>query len=86
MSIFILLCQTSRGQRWIELTVYSKIIQDVGPTLLPDEEISDLAAAEGAVNEKVAERNATVEKLGEEFRRASVFLLRDRSMSFRTDT
>jgi len=53
----------------------SKIIQDVGPTLLPDEELSDLAAAEGAVNEKVAERNAIVDRLGDELRRMSSLLL-----------
>jgi hypothetical protein len=63
-----------------------KIIQDVGPTLLPDEEISDLAAAEGAVNEKVAERNAMVEKLGEEFRRmCTPSSLSDNTLSICTD-
>ena len=60
-----MLCDARRG----DLLTDSKIIQDVGPTLLPDEEISDLAAAEGAVNEKVMERNAMVDKLGDELRR-----------------
>lgn len=45
-----------------------KILQDVVPTLLPHDELGDLAAAEQAVNAKVAERTAVVDKLQDELR------------------
>ncbi|WWC57727.1 uncharacterized protein I303_100261 [Kwoniella dejecticola CBS 10117] len=46
----------------------AKIVRDVGPTLSPDEELGDLAAAEAAVNAKDYERGVIVDKLRDELR------------------
>nr|ODN87038.1 hypothetical protein L203_03812 [Cryptococcus depauperatus CBS 7841] len=46
----------------------AKIVRDVGPSLVCDEELKDLAAAEIAVNVKDAERAARVDKLRDELR------------------
>ncbi|ORY22134.1 hypothetical protein BCR39DRAFT_552234 [Naematelia encephala] len=46
----------------------AKIVRDVGPTLHPDEELGDLAAAEQAVNAKDAERAEVVDLLRDELR------------------
>ncbi|WWC67190.1 uncharacterized protein I206_101097 [Kwoniella pini CBS 10737] len=49
----------------------AKIVRDVGPTLSPDEELGDLAAAEAAVNAKDTERNGVVDKVRDELRQLS---------------
>lgn len=46
----------------------SKILKDVLPTMSPEEELGDLAAAEAAVNAKVAQRDAMVNKMRDELR------------------
>ncbi|WVO16048.1 hypothetical protein L204_103713 [Cryptococcus depauperatus] len=46
----------------------AKIVRDVGPSLVCDEELKDLAAAEIAVNVKDAERAERVDKLRDELR------------------
>jgi len=51
-----------------ELT-YRQIILDVQPTLLPDEELADLAAAEQVVTNKENQRAIIVDKLQEELKR-----------------
>ena len=48
-----------------------KIIRDVGPTLSPDDELGDIAAAEGAVNAKDTERAEVVDALRDELKRMS---------------
>ncbi|KAK1921330.1 hypothetical protein DB88DRAFT_98009 [Papiliotrema laurentii] len=52
-------------EQWRAMT---KILQDVRPTLLPDEELGDLAAAEAAVQEKIVERNVIIDQLQEDLR------------------
>ncbi|WVW81398.1 hypothetical protein I302_103390 [Kwoniella bestiolae CBS 10118] len=49
----------------------AKIVRDVGPTLSPDEELGNLAAAEAAVNAKDTERTAVVDKARDELRQLS---------------
>ncbi len=49
--------------------VCRKIVRDVGPTLVPDEELADLAAAESTHFARLAEREVTVNKLQQELRR-----------------
>jgi len=52
-----------------------KIIRDVEPTLSPDDELDDIAAAEAAVNAKDTERAEVVDALRDELRCESIALL-----------
>ena len=44
------------------------MVRDVGPTLRPDDELGDIAAAEEAVSAKDNERTEIVDKLRDELR------------------
>jgi hypothetical protein len=48
------------------LTRCRKIVRDVGPTLSPDEELGDLAAAEAAVHARDEERGKDLDELQRE--------------------
>ena len=56
-------------------SIFRKIIRDAGPTLSPDDELGDIAAAEAAVNSKDAERAEVVDTLRDELRRMSAIVL-----------
>ena len=50
-------------QRNLPILYYSKILRDAGPTLSPDDELGDIAAAEASVIAKDGERSEIVEAL-----------------------
>ncbi len=51
--------------------IYRKILKDVSPTLNPDEELGDLAAAEEAVREKMDMRGSIIDQLEQDLKRES---------------
>jgi kinetochore protein Spc24 len=56
------------------LTRRRKIVRDVGPTLSPDEELGDLAAAEAAVHARDEERGKDLDELQRELQGVLEFI------------